>query len=547
MKDTKLLAMNQENLELAKQDIQNGGVVAIPTETVYGLAANAFDPEAVARIFEVKGRPQDNPLIVHISDMEMLKDVTSSLPATAVRLAEAFWSGPLTMILPKSEKIPDVVSAGLDTVGVRMPSHPVAKELIRACGVPLAAPSANASGKPSPTSAEHVFYDLKGRINYILDGGECEVGIESTVVRVYEDKVEILRPGKITVDDLLKVVPAVTIDDGVFTQMDEDEAAASPGMKYKHYSPNANVIMVEGSLVDFCRYVSKHADEHTGVLVFEGEESLFSIPCITCGKKSDSGSQANRLFDALREIDQNKNLTTVFARVPKQDGVGLAVYNRLLRACGFEVVNMDQAVMVGLTGPSGSGKTIISEAFRNEEDFGVIDCDIIAADVRKMPQVIERVRSYFGAEVLNEDGSINRKALGKKVFADEESRIFLNSVMYPFINIEIRKTAEQLRRKKYRFIILDAPTLFESGADMICDTIVSVIAPPALRKQRIMARDHMTEQEAQNRMNSQHDEAFYSSRSEYVIVNDGSLDEAKQQVSRIIKSIKEKIDGNNPS
>ena len=543
MKETRILQATTENIEAAKQEILAGEVVAIPTETVYGLAANAFDEAAVAKIFEAKGRPQDNPLIVHICDMEMLGTVVSEVSETAEKLAAAFWSGPLTMILPRSSRIPDAVTAGLDTVGVRMPSHPVAREFIRACGVPLAAPSANVSGKPSPTTAGHVYHDLNGKIGLILDGGTCEVGVESTVVRVGEDSVEILRPGRITINDFLRVVSTVTIDDGVFTRVEEDRPAASPGMKYQHYSPSANVIMVEGTLTDFCRYVSRSADEHTAVLVFEGEESLFDIPCFTFGKRNDSVTQASRLFDALREIDRHEEIRTVFARVPKQEGVGLAVYNRLLRACGFEIVSMDRAVIVGLTGQTGAGKSSVCDLLRQGGQAGVVDCDLVSRKVITLPEVKERLIGYFGEEIRLPDGSINRKALGKRVFANEEDRIFLNSVMFPPITEQIYAEARQLRSQGYRVIILDAPTLFESGADIICDTIVCVLADRELRKKRIMARDQMTEQEAENRMNAQHDDAFYRSRSEFAVENNGSETELNEQVERIIAAIQEKLNG----
>lgn len=544
MKDTRILKATKENFELAKQEILQGDVVAIPTETVYGLAANAYDEAAIQKIFEAKGRPQDNPLIVHIADLQMLHDVVSEVPETALKLAKAFWGGPLTMILPKNDRIPDAVTAGLDTVGVRMPSHPAAREFIRTCGVPLAAPSANVSGKPSPTTAEHVYYDLHGKINTIIDGGTCEVGVESTVVKVGEDSVEILRPGKISINDFLKVVSTVTIDDGVFTKLDDDRPVASPGMKYQHYSPNANVIMVEGSLSDFCRYVSKSANEKTAVLVFDGEESLFDIPCVTYGRRNDSVMQANRLFDALREIDRREDIQTVFARVPKQEGVGLAVYNRLLRACGFEIVSMEKAVIVGLTGHTGAGKTTVGELFRKDSDFGIVDCDIVSRTVITQPDVKARLVEYFGEEMLLKDGQIDRKALGKRIFANEEDRIFLNSVMFPPITVQINKEVQQLRQKGYHLIVLDAPTLFESGANIICDTIVSVLAPAEIRQERIMSRDNMTAQDALNRMNAQKDDEFYRSRSEFVIENADSPEQLNAQVERIITVLKEKINGN---
>lgn len=541
MRETRILQPNAQALELAKQEILSGQVVGMPTETVYGLAANAFDEDAVKKIFEAKGRPQDNPLIVHIADMEMISQVVSQFSETAQKLAEAFWPGPLTMILPKSDKIPLAVTAGLNTVGVRMPSHPVARDFIRACGVPIAAPSANVSGKPSPTKASHVYHDLNGKIGCILDGGECEVGLESTVVLVGDDQVNILRPGKISVDDFLKVVSTVQVDDGVFTQLSDDRKAVSPGMKYKHYSPNANVIMVEGSISDFCEYVSKNADERTGVLVFEGEESLFRIPCVTYGKQTDSSQQANRLFDALRQLDQ-QNLTTVFARVPDKGGVGLAVYNRLLRACGFEVVRLKNPTIIGLTGQTGSGKSTICRILE-AEGVVVLDCDLISREVIAQPQVMEKLVKYFGQEILDEQGKLNRRKLAGLVFPNEENLIFLNSVMYPRITAQIQEEIHLLKRKGCSYILLDAPTLFESGADRLCDTIVSVLAPSELRRRRIMERDGISATEALNRMSAQQKDEFYRSRSAYVIENKGSREELERRTLEVFRQIKGKADG----
>lgn len=537
MKETKILAPNEEAMQLAKAEILNGEVVGMPTETVYGLGANAFDPSAIRKIFEAKGRPQDNPLIVHISDWEQIHTVASEVSETAKKLADAFWPGPLTMILPKAERIPDEVSAGLSTVGVRMPSHPVARTFIRTCGVPIAAPSANVSGKPSPTKASHVYHDLQGKIGLILDGGECEVGLESTVIAVGDNQVNILRPGKITLDDLLGVVDTVRIDDGVFTKLGDDQQVSSPGMKYKHYAPNANVVMVEGKITDFCAYVTAHADEKTGVLVFEGEESLFSIPCITYGRKDDSAGQAARLFDALREFDQS-DLTTVFARVPSKDGVGMAVYNRLLRACGFEVVQLRPVTVVGLTGQTGSGKSTVCDTFR-AHGVSVIDCDEVSREAIQMPAVQERLGEYFGSSIFHLDGTLNRKQLAMLAFADEESHTYLNNLMYPRISALLRREMESLKRDGSTVIVLDAPTLFESGADSLCDTVVSVIAPEEVRRARILARDHLTEEQADNRIHAQYSDDFYCSRSRYVIENNGSLEQLQQKAVEIIDCIQQ--------
>ncbi|MDF2568280.1 MAG: hypothetical protein K0R90_1736, partial [Oscillospiraceae bacterium] len=242
MFDTKILKPTKENLLLCAKLLKDGELIGMPTETVYGLAANAFDGDAVKKIFKAKGRPQDNPLIVHISDISMLGSIAAKVPKLAHELAERFWPGPLTIILPKAAHIPLAVTAGLDTVAVRIPSHEVAKELIKCCEFPLAAPSANLSGSPSPTKAEHVFQDLQGRIPFVIDGGECEIGLESTVVTLSEDTIKILRPGGVTVHDLLQVTPNVHIDQSVLSQLEPNQKVSSPGMKYKHYSPKAKVV-----------------------------------------------------------------------------------------------------------------------------------------------------------------------------------------------------------------------------------------------------------------------------------------------------------------
>lgn len=536
--ETKIVKPTDENLNKAKAQILNGDIVAIPTETVYGLGANAFDSTAIKKIFAAKGRPQDNPLIVHISDICELKSVASEISDTAKKLAAVFWPGPLTMILPKADAIPNEVSAGLDTVGVRMPSHKVARDFIRLCGVPIAAPSANVSGKPSPTTAFHVYNDLSGKISTIIDGGECSVGLESTVIALGDDTAEILRPGKITIDDLLTVISTVKIDDGVFTKTDDTRQVSSPGMKYRHYSPNANVIMLKGKLTDFFRYVSRHANDKTGVLVFDGEESLFTIPCISYGKKSDSKEQASKLFSALREID-TFGLKTVFARVPAKDGVGMAVYNRLLRACGFDVISLAPAYIIGLTGQTGSGKTTVSE-FLEEIDMAVLNCDKISKEIISNKDVMEKLTTYFGDEILLPDKTLNRRTLALRAFENEENHCFLNSVMYPRINKKISISIRELQKKGHSTIVIDAPTLFESGADGICDTIISIIAPKELREERILVRDDLTQEQLQSRINAQHDNDFYTKRSNYIIENDGDLEQLRQKAADIIDTIETK-------
>ena len=328
---------DRENLNKAAEILKNGGLVGIPTETVYGLAANTFNEEAISNIFKAKGRPQDNPLIVHVSDMEMVKELVSDLPEKAKVCAEKFWPGPFTMVLPRGDKVPKSVSAGLDTVAVRMPSNPVAHELIKVSRLPLAAPSANLSGSPSPTTADHVLFDLDGRIDAVIVSDKCDVGLESTVISLCCEPPRLLRPGGVTLEQLQEVLPDIVVDKAVLAQPEKDKPVASPGMKYKHYSPKARVIMLDGEFDKFKKYVADHTEDGTFALVFDGEEKELSVPSVLFGHKGDESEQAAVLFDALRELD-NLGCKLCFARVPQKSGIGLAVYNRLIRAAAFEVI-----------------------------------------------------------------------------------------------------------------------------------------------------------------------------------------------------------------
>ncbi len=330
---------DRENLNKAAELLKNGRLVAIPTETVYGLAANSFDEVAVKSIFEAKGRPQDNPLIVHVSDMDMFQEVVGQLPEKAYELARKFWPGPFTMVLPRGEKIPASVSAGLDTVAVRMPENPVARELIKVSGVPLAAPSANRSGSPSPTTADHVLNDLDGKIDAVVVSGRSEVGVESTVITLCTNPPKLLRPGGVTLEQLKEVLPDIEVDKAVLAEPEKDKPVASPGMKYKHYSPKAKVIMLEGDFEAFKNYVNSHKADGVFALVFEGEQIGLNIQTVSLGHKENDLEQAAVLFDVLRELD-DKGCKICYSRVPQKKGVGLAVYNRLIRAAAFEVVTL---------------------------------------------------------------------------------------------------------------------------------------------------------------------------------------------------------------
>lgn len=338
--NTILCTATQENIDVAASLLQQGEVVGIPTETVYGLAANALDEQAVAKIFQAKGRPQDNPLISHISSMEMLSLVASNISESAYQLAKAFWPGPLTMVLPRSAKVSNAVCAGLDTAAVRMPSHPIAQAIITASGVPLAAPSANLSGSPSPTNAQDVYADMQGRVPMILDGGDCTVGVESTVISLVGETPMLLRPGYVTKEAIEQVLgQAVTLSSAIVNQLAKGEVANSPGMKYQHYAPKAKVIIVKGSLDAYQQYVNAHAQQGVMALCFEGEAVNLSCPCVTYGRADAPETQAQHLFSALRRLD-DAGATTAYARCPQETGVALAVYNRLLRAAGFCVVDV---------------------------------------------------------------------------------------------------------------------------------------------------------------------------------------------------------------
>lgn len=324
-----------EALEEASELLKSGEVVGIPTETVYGLAANALDEEAVKKIYIAKGRPSDNPLIVHISDISELSPLVKEIPEKVKVMASAFWPGPLTMIMKKSDVIPSVTSGGLSTVAIRMPENEYARAIIKSAGVPLAAPSANLSGSPSPTNAKYVFDDMNGRIPLIIDGGASKIGVESTVITFATEIPTVLRPGGVTVEEIRETIGEIKVADAVLHDLKEGETAASPGMKYKHYAPKANIIILKGSLEKFIEYTS---GKDFFALVFEGEEKFFKN-AVTYGKANDGLSEAGRLFDALRELDE-MGAKTVFARCPELTGVGLAVYNRLIRSAGFNIIEL---------------------------------------------------------------------------------------------------------------------------------------------------------------------------------------------------------------
>ena len=343
--ETLLLSENSpETAEIAAEIIKNGGLVAIPTETVYGLGANGLDENAVAKIFEAKGRPQDNPLILHISDASEMERFCHDIPPAAYKLAEAFWPGPLTMILPARDVVPKRTTAGLSTVGVRCPDCAVTRQIIRLAGVPIAAPSANISGKPSTTTAQHVLHDHMGRIDAVVDGGASRVGVESTIVDLTDSRPRLLRPGGIGPEALLAVLGDLIVDKAVTAQIDQDTVVKAPGMKYRHYAPDCDIIIVSGSRDKAAAYIRSRFTSGDRVLCFEEELPLYGgCDPLSYGKESDVTSLSAGLFAALRELDE-ADVKTVYARCPVGGGVAYAVQNRLKKAAAFRVVNAEDPV-----------------------------------------------------------------------------------------------------------------------------------------------------------------------------------------------------------
>ncbi len=334
--------LTEKDIEAAAAILRAGGLVGIPTETVYGLGANGLDPAAVRRIFKAKGRPQDNPLILHIPDPSWLERYCRDVPAAARRLAEQFWPGPLTMILPRRALVPDEVTCGLETVGVRCPDHPVTLAIIRAAGVPVAAPSGNRSGRPSPTCARHMLEDMEGRIQAVVDGGPCGVGVESTIVDLTLPVPRLLRPGGLPLEALEAVLGRVDVDRAVTAPLSPGEKPRAPGMKYRHYAPQAPVTVVTGDGAATAAYIRRQAGANTGVICFgEYRDRFPGCTVRSIGPAGDRGEQARRVFDALRSFDGTP-VTAIFAQCPGEEGLGLAVANRLKKAAGFQIVAAEE-------------------------------------------------------------------------------------------------------------------------------------------------------------------------------------------------------------
>lgn len=342
MKTRLLSAADPETPKLAGEIIRRGGLVAIPTETVYGLGADGLNPAAVDKIFEAKGRPGDNPLILHVTGAAQIELFCHDVPAVAYELAERFWPGPLTMVLPAKDCVPKRTTGGLSTVAIRCPQTAVTREIIRLAGVPIAAPSANLSGKPSTTTAAHVFHDHDGKIDAIVDGGPCQVGVESTIVDLTERPARLLRPGGVTPEQLREVLGELIVDKAVTAQVSQDEVVKAPGMKYRHYAPQCEVLIVSGGREQAAKYIRAHFAPNDRVLCFEEELPLYEgCAPLAYGREAAVETLSAGLFAALRELDK-PGIGKVYARCPEGGGVAYAVQNRLKKAAAFQIVNAEE-------------------------------------------------------------------------------------------------------------------------------------------------------------------------------------------------------------
>ena len=484
----------EDQISAAADILRQGGLAAIPTETVYGLGANALDETAVHKIFEAKGRPQDNPLIIHVPGPQWLPRYCEDVPPLAYTLARKFWPGPLTMILKRKPIVPDATTAGLDTVGVRCPDHQVTLAIIREAGVPIAAPSANTSGRPSCTSAADCMEDMEGKIDAVVDGGPCQVGVESTIVDLTCDPPRLLRPGGLPLEAL--------------------EEVAGP--------------VVTGPAEASARTIRQLAQPGDGVICFDEFAEQFHGQQVEClGPSRDKRIQAQRVFDALRAFD-SRDVRQIYAQCPDSQGLGLAISNRLKKAAGFKTIAADQRqVILGITGGTGSGKTTTLNAIR---DLGgtVIDCDAVYHEMLDRDETLRRAIEMKFHGVFNSDGSLNRKKLGALVFENKERMAQLNEVVYRFLVPEVQRRAQE-----GSLVAIDAINLIESGVGELCDRTIAITAPAELRVRRIMARDGIDEHYARMRISAQKSDEFYRSKCDCELSNTSDTPEAFRETARV--------------
>ena len=507
--------------------LRQGGLLGIPTETVYGLGANALDETAVLHIFEAKGRPQDNPLILHVPGADWLELYCHDIPPVAYTLAERFWPGPLTMILPRRDIVPLRTTGGLETVGVRCPDHPMTLAIIREAGIPVAAPSGNTSGRPSPTTAQHMLEDMDGKINGIVDGGPCSVGVESTIIDLTVTPPRLLRPGGLPLEALEDVLGTVAVDKAVRQKLADGEQAKAPGMKYRHYAPKAPVTVITGTPGASAAYIAAHLTKHSGVICFDEYAPLFEGHTIhRLGPAGDKLAQAQHVFDALRTFD-GTDVTAIFAQCPDEGGLGLAVGNRLKKAAGFHVVEAPRPLIVGITGPTGAGKT---SALRALEQLGgcVLDCDAIYHDMLRSDDGLRRALTDAFGSVFTADGHLDRQKLGTLVFGDPQQLERLNTIIYAHLPRELER---RMAASPAPIIGIDAINLVESGLSKLCDRTLAVLAPVEDRIRRIMARDGISEEYARLRVAAQKDDVFYRTHCTDILENTSAAPEAFQNTA----------------
>ena len=532
----------EDKISAAAKILRDGGLVGIPTETVYGLAANGLDEKAVKRIFEAKGRPQDNPLILTIPGQQWLPRYCKDIPPLAYVLARKFWPGPLTMILKcRTDVVPSVITAGLDTVAMRCPNHPVTLAIIREAGIPVAAPSANTSGRPSCTTAQDVLEDMDGKIEGVVDGGPCTVGVESTILDLTCDPPRLLRPGGLPLEALEQLIGPIAVDKAVVSPLQAGEQPKAPGMKYRHYAPKAPVTVFTGAPEASAREISRRAGPTTGIICFDEFAHLFPTQEVhTLGPSNDKLAQAQRVFDALRTFD-NSDVTEILAQCPDSRGLGLAVGNRLKKAAGFHVVESDsQRIVLGLTGGTGAGKTSALNAIR-ELGGEIIDCDAVYHEMLDNDQELRNTINAAFPGVFGTDGKLNRQKLGQEVFAKKERLDKLNAIVFRFLIPELERRLDSAPDGLYA---IDAINLIESGLDRLCDRTIAVTAPTELRVRRIMARDNISEQYARLRISAQKPDEFYRSKCDLELNNGAETAEtfqreAKLFFERLVESLRE--------
>ena len=519
----------EDKISAAAKILREGGLVGIPTETVYGLGANGLDADAVKRIFEVKGRPQDNPLILHVTGPQWLPRYAREIPPVAYVLARKFWPGPLTLILKRQPCVPDATTAGLDTVGIRCPNHPVTLAIIREAGMAIAAPSANTSGRPSCTTAQDVLEDVGGRVDVVVDGGPCVVGVESTVLDLTCEPPRLLRPGGLPLEDMERLIGHIDVDRAVNVSLGPEERPGAPGMKYRHYAPKAPVTVVTGAPAASAKEIERRALPGSGVICFEEFAGLFSKQVVrSLGPTSDKQLQAQRVFEALRSFDSS-SVTEIYAQCPDNRGLGLAIGNRLKKAAGFHVVEADSLrIVLGITGGTGAGKTSALNALR---DLGgkVIDCDAVYHEVLTGSDAFKNAINEKFPGVFTADGQLNRKKLGQEVFAKRERLDQLNAIVFRFLLPEL----EQRIQAAEGLYAIDAINLFESGLDRFCDCTIAVTAPTELRVKRIMARDSIPEAYARLRINAQKQDEYYRGKCGHELNNASESPEEFRKESRL--------------